>query len=73
MSEAVTAGGGQVMAGSYLGTGASHVVCHPQTAVKWLAMGKSNRLALCSLMHDICCCVVPLSFGCLQHMSRAGL
>ena len=28
------------MAGSYLGTGATHVVCHPQTAVKWLAMGK---------------------------------
>lgn len=29
------------MAGSYLGTGATHVVCHPQTAVKWLTMGKS--------------------------------
>ncbi len=25
---------------AYLGSGASHVVCHPQAAVKWLAMGE---------------------------------
>ena len=59
MSEAVKAGGGQVMAGAYLGTGATHVVCHPHTAVKWLAMGKSNRLVHCNLAQDICmgrCC-----------------
>ena len=59
MSEAVKAGGGQVMAGSYLGTGATHVVCHPQTAVKWLTMGKSNRLVHCNSAQVIClarCC-----------------
>ena len=39
MSEAVKAGKGQIVGGSYLGTGATHVVCHPQAAVKWLAMG----------------------------------
>ena len=41
MSEAVKAGGGQIIGGCHLGTGATHVVCHPQTAVKWLAMGES--------------------------------
>ena len=42
MHEAVKAGGGQVVGGAYLGSGATHVVCHPQAAVKWLAMGKLN-------------------------------
>ncbi|KAL0052588.1 hypothetical protein WJX82_004383 [Trebouxia sp. C0006] len=41
MHEAVKAGGGQVVGGAYLGSGATHVVCHPQAAVKWLAMGLS--------------------------------
>ncbi|KAL0036499.1 hypothetical protein WJX77_010236 [Trebouxia sp. C0004] len=41
MHEAVRAGGGQVVGGAYLGSGATHVICHPQAAVKWLAMGLS--------------------------------
>ena len=40
MCEAVKAGGGHVVGAAYLGSGASHVVCHPQAAVKWLAMGE---------------------------------
>ena len=39
MRGAVETGGGQIVGGAYLGSGATHVVCHPQAAVKWLAMG----------------------------------
>ena len=39
MRGAVKTGGGQIVGGAYLGSGATHVVCHPQAAVKWLAMG----------------------------------
>lgn len=53
------------MAGSYLGTGATHVVCHPQTAVKWLTMGKSSGLVHCpSHLPET---LLP-SFGCLLRM-----
>lgn len=46
------------MAGSYLGTGATHVVCHPQTAVKWLAMGELCK-SLVSFSPLICANELP--------------
>ena len=33
------AGGGEVVGSAHLGSGATHVVCQPEAAVKWLAMG----------------------------------
>ena len=41
MCEALKTGGGHLASGAYLGNGATHVVCQPQAAVKWLAMGET--------------------------------
>ena len=56
------------MAGAYLGTGATHVVCHPHTAVKWLTMGESNRLFHCNLAQIDLPQTLLLSFACLLRM-----
>ncbi|KAK9811392.1 hypothetical protein WJX72_003160 [[Myrmecia] bisecta] len=39
--EALQAGGGCLAKGAYLGTKATHVICHPEAAPRWMAMGIS--------------------------------
>lgn len=41
--EALVAGGGTLSQGAWLGSGATHVVCQPQAAVRWLSMGKTTQ------------------------------
>lgn len=56
MSEAIKQGGGQQVASAYLGSGATHVVCQPQAAGRWLSMGEQlvcNIVKLSLLLTDL--------------------
>ena len=51
---ALLAGGGEEVAGAYLGCNTTHVVCNPETAAHWLSMGALRHSPVCfSRMCDI--------------------
>ena len=44
---ALLLGGGEEVAGAYLGCNTTHVICNPETASRWLSMGALERIAVC--------------------------